>query len=245
MGRGGPAEPEVIETPPTVDEPRRALARRPARRLRPPRDRRALRRADDRLPARGRRARRRGVRLERRRRARASPRERAPDVVVFDGSGAAIPPIAVDRRVLVVGAGHDLDSYFNTYRRLDLRPRRRGRLRRSPARSGAELRLRPLEPLEGRVAVFTAGPARRRPPRRRRRPRLAATSPTATRCARELAAARRRHVPRRAEGGRDRRRRRARARARAPRRARRERRRRAEGLDEALLALAAGEAGRA
>src|SRR5207248_6488302 len=31
--------------------------------------------------------------------------ERGADVVVFDGSGAAIPPVAVDRRVLVVGAG--------------------------------------------------------------------------------------------------------------------------------------------
>ncbi len=44
--------------------------------------------------------------------------EREPDVVVFDASGASIPPIAVDRRVLLVGARHDVDSYFNTYRRL-------------------------------------------------------------------------------------------------------------------------------
>ncbi len=44
--------------------------------------------------------------------------ERRPDVVVFDGSGAAIPPVAADRRVLVVGPGHDLDAHFNPYRRL-------------------------------------------------------------------------------------------------------------------------------
>ena len=43
---------------------------------------------------------------------------RAPDVVIFDGSGAAIPPIDVDRRVLVVGRDHDADAYLNTYRRL-------------------------------------------------------------------------------------------------------------------------------
>ena len=44
--------------------------------------------------------------------------QRAPDVVVFDGSGAAIPPIDVDRRVLVVGRGQSGDDYLNTYRRL-------------------------------------------------------------------------------------------------------------------------------
>ena len=54
--------------------PRRALAGRTARGLRPPRDRRALRRADDRLPAGGRRSRRAGVRLERPRRRVASRR---------------------------------------------------------------------------------------------------------------------------------------------------------------------------
>src|SRR6266487_1829722 len=43
---------------------------------------------------------------------------RRPDIVVFDSSGASIPPIAVDRRVLLVGARHDVDSTFNTYRRL-------------------------------------------------------------------------------------------------------------------------------
>src|SRR5262245_27037623 len=83
---------------------------------------------------------------------------REPDVVVFDSSGASIPPIAVDRRVLLVGALHDIDSHFNTYRRLvsDLVVAVNCEL---PGAVSARLELRPLEPLEGRVAVFTAGPA--------------------------------------------------------------------------------------
>ncbi len=84
--------------------------------------------------------------------------ERRPDVVVFDGSGSAIPPVAADRRVLVVGPGHDLRSPFNSYRLLvsDLVISLGGELEGAmPAR----LRLRPLGALEGRVAVFAAGPA--------------------------------------------------------------------------------------
>ncbi len=84
--------------------------------------------------------------------------ERAPDLVLFDGSGAAIPPVAADRRILVTGPGHDLAAPFNAYRVLvsDLvlavGCEVEGAL-------SATLRLRPLAPLEGRVAVFTAGPA--------------------------------------------------------------------------------------
>jgi len=59
--------------------------------------------------------------------------EREPDVVLFDSSGASIPPIAVDRRVLLVGDWHDVDSHFNTYRRLV------SDLRRLPAAPGAEI----------------------------------------------------------------------------------------------------------
>jgi cyclic 2,3-diphosphoglycerate synthetase len=83
---------------------------------------------------------------------------REPDVVVFDSSGASIPPIAVDRRVLVVGARHDVDSYFNTYRRLvsDLVVAIDCEI---DGAVSATMRLRPLAPLEGRVAVFTAGAA--------------------------------------------------------------------------------------
>lgn len=43
----------------------------------------------------------------------------APPVVLFDGSGSAIPPVAVDRRVLVMGAHQKLETlrgYFGPYR---------------------------------------------------------------------------------------------------------------------------------
>ena len=43
----------------------------------------------------------------------------APPALLFDGSGAAIPPVAVDRRILVMGAHQPLDtlrSYFGPYR---------------------------------------------------------------------------------------------------------------------------------
>jgi cyclic 2,3-diphosphoglycerate synthase len=84
--------------------------------------------------------------------------ELGPDLVVFDGSGTAIPPVAADRRVLVVGPGHDLDSPFGTYRRLisDLVVAVGCEVEGALS---ATLRLRPLEPLAGRVAVFTAGAA--------------------------------------------------------------------------------------
>jgi cyclic 2,3-diphosphoglycerate synthetase len=89
-----------------------------------------------------------------------------PELVVFDGSGAAIPPVDVDARVCVVGRGHDATSYLNAYRVLvsdlvvatepvDAAPIRR--LKSVPVVQ-VELRLSPLEPLNGRrVAVFTAG----------------------------------------------------------------------------------------
>jgi cyclic 2,3-diphosphoglycerate synthetase len=94
--------------------------------------------------------------------------ERTPDVVVFGGSGAAIPPIDVDARILVTGADHDLGAYLNPYRVLvsdlivaigaagpDLT-----RLARDVPVVRADLRLRPAAPLAGRsVAVFTTGPA--------------------------------------------------------------------------------------
>jgi cyclic 2,3-diphosphoglycerate synthase len=84
--------------------------------------------------------------------------ERRPDVIVFDGSGTAIPPIAADRRVLVVGPGHDLESQFNIYRRLVSDLVVAVGCEAEGAISGT-LNLRPLSPVTGRVAVFTAGPA--------------------------------------------------------------------------------------
>jgi cyclic 2,3-diphosphoglycerate synthetase len=146
MGRGGPPEPELVATPPTVEDlVSRSRAGRHA--------------ASDHLeiaalagvPTIGCRRAGGGLAgavftsnvLEGARLA----AERTPDVVVFDGSGAAIPPIAVDRRVLVVGRDQDADGYLNTYRRLIS----------DVVIENAEFRLRATAPLEGRVAVFTAG----------------------------------------------------------------------------------------
>ncbi|HZT92727.1 MAG TPA: hypothetical protein VFA05_11870 [Gaiellaceae bacterium] len=155
MGRGGPPEPEVVTAPPTVEE----LIRRS-------RDGRHA--ASDHLEI----AALAGVPTIGCRRAggglagsvfvsnvAAGARlaaARRPDVVVFDGSGASIPPVDVDRRVLVVGRGHDPAAFLNTYRRLvsdvvvAIGADVDGALR-------AELRLVPTETLTGRVAVFTAG----------------------------------------------------------------------------------------
>jgi cyclic 2,3-diphosphoglycerate synthetase len=155
MGRGGPREPEVVEAAPSVEE-LLALSRS------------GRHAASDHLEV----AALTGVPTIGCRRAggglagavfsanvAAGARlaaARAPDVVVFDGSGAAIPPVDTDRRVLVIGSGTPPDGYLNTYRQLisdvviafgvDV--------------AGAipiELRLRATAPLEGRVAVFTAG----------------------------------------------------------------------------------------
>src|SRR5436309_12225713 len=94
--------------------------------------------------------------------------EREPDVVVFDGSGAAIPPVQTDARILVSGRGHDPLAYLNPYRVLvsDLVVLVGGgdvaavsELKDVPVLE-AELRLRLVAPLPGRrVAVFTTGPA--------------------------------------------------------------------------------------
>jgi cyclic 2,3-diphosphoglycerate synthetase len=85
-----------------------------------------------------------------------------PDVVVFDGSGAAIPPIDVDARILVA---HDVVSGLNPYRVLisdvvltmdDDVARDVRALGKAAIRFG--LRLRPVELLTGRrVALFTTG----------------------------------------------------------------------------------------
>lgn len=145
MGRGGPPEPELVETPPTVED-LVALSRAGRHAASDHLELAALtglptigcRRAGggfaggiavSNVPA--------GARLA---------AELEPDLVLFDGSGAAIPPVDTTRRVLVTG-DIDRDPYLDTYRRLvsDVvvdRP---------------ELRLRATEPLEGRVAVFTAG----------------------------------------------------------------------------------------
>ena len=97
MGRGGPPEPELVEAAPTRRRPARsARARagtRPPTTSRPPRSpacrRSAAGAAAAVSPA------RRSPRTSRRRRGSLPSCE--PDIVVFDGSGAAIPPVATGR----------------------------------------------------------------------------------------------------------------------------------------------------
>jgi cyclic 2,3-diphosphoglycerate synthetase len=139
MGRGGPAEPELVTTPPTIDE---LVAR----------SRAGQHAASDYLelavltgvPAVGCRRAGGGIAgapfvsnvIEGARLAASLE----PDVVVFDGSGSAIPPIASTVRILI-----GREPFRERISDIVL--------------DEVELRLRPTEPLTGRVAVFTAGPA--------------------------------------------------------------------------------------
>jgi cyclic 2,3-diphosphoglycerate synthetase len=167
MGRGGPAEPELVETPPTLDD-LLALSRS------------GRHAASDHLEA----ASLAGVPAVGCRRAggglAGAPFESNvlegaqlaaqldPELLVFDGSGAALPPVETDARILVTNAAHDARAGLNAYRVLvsDLVVDTGGADRES-IRSisdvpvvAAELRLRPAEPLRGRrTAVFTTGPA--------------------------------------------------------------------------------------
>jgi cyclic 2,3-diphosphoglycerate synthetase len=155
MGRGGPPEPELVEVPPTVGD-LVALSRAGRHAASDHLEVAALtgvttigcRRAGGGLAG--------AVFVSNVEEGARLAAARRPDVVVFDGSGAAIPPVEVDRRVLVVGRGADSDAYLNTYRRLvsdviiSVGCDAEGAIR-------ADLRLLPLEQLTGRVAVFTAG----------------------------------------------------------------------------------------
>jgi cyclic 2,3-diphosphoglycerate synthase len=165
MGRGGPREPEVVDVRPTLDtllERSRAGHHAASDYL----ELAALtgavtvgcRRAGGGLAG--------GVGTSNVREGARVAASLRPELVVFDGSGAAIPPVDVDARVLVVGRGHDATSYLNAYRVLvsdlvvatgpvEAAPIRR--LKSVPVVQ-VELRLSPLEPLNGRrVAVFTTG----------------------------------------------------------------------------------------
>jgi len=166
MGRGGPREPELAEMSPTVDE-LVALARAGRHAASDYLETAALarvvtigcRRAGGGLAG--------AVTTSNVLEGAELAAARRPDVVVFDGSGAAIPPIAVDARVLVT-SGRAVDEGLNAYRVLisdlvvlvgegDADAVRRIKDVRV---IHAELRLRPAEPLAGRrVAVFTTGPA--------------------------------------------------------------------------------------
>jgi cyclic 2,3-diphosphoglycerate synthetase len=97
--------------------------------------------------------------------------ERSPDLVVFEGSGSAFPPVETTKRVLVIGGGqrpHVATGYLNAYRILvsdlvvvvgaeDAVPAIR-ELTDVPV-VVAQLRPRPAEAVRGRTAVFTTAPA--------------------------------------------------------------------------------------
>jgi cyclic 2,3-diphosphoglycerate synthetase len=120
MGRGGPAEPETVTIPPTVDA-LVALSRSGRHAASDHLETAALAGVEtvgcrrcggglagavftSNVPA--------GARVA---------EALGPDVVVFDGSGAALPPIATDRTIVVVG-GHQSPAvaagYLNTFRLL-------------------------------------------------------------------------------------------------------------------------------
>jgi len=167
MGRGGPARPELVQVAPTLDQ-LLAISRGGGHAASDYLETAALagvptigcRRAGGGLAG--------DVLTSNLRAGVELAEEQRPDVVVFDGSGASIPPVAVDARVLVVGPGQDATAYLNPYRVLvsdlvllmgggDPEPIRA--LKDVPV-IPVELRLRPMTPLAGRrVAVFTAGPA--------------------------------------------------------------------------------------
>lgn len=103
-----------------------------------------------------------------------------PGLLVFDGSGAALPPVDAGRRLLVVSASQPLDvaaGYLNTYRariadlvlvsmaepdapHAELVGALRPHLRPGTTVVRGVLRPRPLEPVAGeRVAYFCTAPA--------------------------------------------------------------------------------------
>ena len=167
MGRGGPAEPELVETSPSLDDLLEL-------------SRSGRHAASDHLEA----AALAGVPAVGCRRAGGGlagatfdsnvlegallAEQLDPELLVFDGSGAALPPVDTDVRILVTNGGHDPRAGLNAYRVLvsDLVVDT-GDADREAIRSisdipvvAAELRLRPAEPLRGRrTAVFTTGPA--------------------------------------------------------------------------------------
>jgi cyclic 2,3-diphosphoglycerate synthase len=103
-----------------------------------------------------------------------------PELLLLDGSGAALPPVDAGRRLLVASAAQPLDvaaGYLNTYRALisdlvlvtmaepgaphaALAAALRARARPATPVVRAVLRPRPLEPIGGeRVAFFCTAPA--------------------------------------------------------------------------------------
>ncbi len=165
MGRGGPAEPELVETPPTVED-LLALSRA------------GRHAASDHfelaafagVPAIG--CRRAGgglagaVFTSNVSEGAQLAALHSPDAVVFDGSAAALPPVETSARLLVTNSADDALSYLNLYRLLisdaivlmhapaEDAVRLRGVVDVPVLR--CELNLRPTAPTEGSVAVFAA-----------------------------------------------------------------------------------------
>ena len=231
MGRGGPPEPEVVETPPGLDD-LVALSRSGRHAASDHLETAALagvptvgcRRAGGGLA---------GATFDSNvlEGARAAL-DLDPELLVFDGSGAALPPVAADARILVTSGLHDVREGLNAYRVLDLEPRARHRRRRPRGdprdRRGPGRARGAAAPPAAAARRASHGRLRHRPgadraSRRGDRPRLA--EPGATRrAAGGSAACRRRGLSRGAEGGGGRRRRRGGARARGGGRAGGERR---------------------
>ena len=106
------------------------------------------------------------------------------ELVVLDGSGAALPPVAADRRVLVASAAQPVEvtaGYLNSYRariadlvvvtmaeddapHAELRDALRAHMRPWTPLVRTVLRPRPLEPVDGAsVAFFCTAPPERHP----------------------------------------------------------------------------------
>jgi cyclic 2,3-diphosphoglycerate synthase len=170
MGRGGPAEPEIAETPPTLED-LLALSRSGRHAASDYLEDAALagvvtigcRRAGGGLAG--------APFVSNVQEGAALAAERGPDLVIFEGSGAAFPPIDTSRRVLVVGGGQSPEvaaGYLNAYRILvsDLVLVIGGGASVAAIREltdvpvlEARLRPRPAESVDGPVAVFTTAPA--------------------------------------------------------------------------------------
>jgi cyclic 2,3-diphosphoglycerate synthetase len=170
MGRGGPPHPEVIDTRPDVDA-LLELSRSGRHAASDHLETAALagvqtvgcRRCGGGLAG--------GVAVSNVHEGAELARQLDPELVLFDGSGAAIPPVATARRVLVVNAGQDpavVTGYLNEYRHLVsdlvvLTMAERGSgweelhgraATLAPRVAATILRPRPVEPVEGRTVAF-------------------------------------------------------------------------------------------
>jgi cyclic 2,3-diphosphoglycerate synthetase len=169
MGRGGPPEPEVAESPPGIDE-LLELSRAGRHAASDYLEDAALarvvtigcRRAGGGLA---------GMPFASNVDAGAAiAAERSPDLVLFEGSGATFPPVDTRKRVLVVAGRQRPEiatGYLNAYRILvsDLvvvvggdEPVDAIRELTDVPVLRAELRPRPVEPVHGTAAVFTTAP---------------------------------------------------------------------------------------